>query len=59
MTTEIVKSVSIANMANQRAAIMARVEKAFELLAEADAIAASANMELPGIDIRHSTVAPC
>jgi len=56
--TELVKSVSIANLANQRQAVMARVEHALTLLAEANQIALAANLGFPRIDVRQSNLVP-
>jgi len=53
-TTEVVKSVSIANMANQRAAIIARLDQALGLLREAEKIAKSAKLGWPTIEINRS-----
>ena len=41
---ELVKSVSIENMVNQRAAVVARLNQALDLIAEAEALAAAANV---------------
>src|SRR5476649_327745 len=57
-TTELVKSISIANLANQRQAVMARVEQALTLLAEANQIALTANLGFPRIDVRQSNLVP-
>ncbi len=38
-TTDLVKSISIANLANQRAAVVERVRSALDLLAEAEQLA--------------------
>jgi len=51
MTTEVVKSVSIANLTNQRAACMERVATAITLLTEARSIAKGANLDWPRIEI--------
>lgn len=41
MTTELVKSVSIENMVNQRNAVVQRLREALDLLGEAEALAHS------------------
>lgn len=48
-TTEIVPSVSIANMVNQRAAMMQRLQQACALIQEAADIAAAAHLGMPRI----------
>jgi Domain of unknown function (DUF4942) len=50
-TTELVPSVSIANMVNQRAAVMGRLDQAFTLIREASEIAAAANLGMPRLSI--------
>ncbi|MGG2042593.1 DUF4942 domain-containing protein [Burkholderia gladioli] len=47
ITTDLVKSVSIANLANQRVAVVERVHAALDLLAEAEQIARRANLGFP------------
>lgn len=52
MTTEaLVKSVSITNMVNQRAAVVDRLRQAFDLIAEAEKVAAAANVGFPRLVI--------
>ena len=51
ITTELVPSVSIANMVNQRAAVMSRLDQAFTLIREASEIAAAANLGMPRLSI--------
>lgn len=46
-TTDLVKSVSIANLANQRVAVVERVHAALDLLAEAERIAKAAHLGFP------------
>lgn len=46
-TTDLVKSVSIANLANQRVAVVERVHAALDLLAEAERIAKTAHLGFP------------
>lgn len=46
-TTDLVKSVSIENMVNQRAAVMERMNKAIELIREAAKIAGAAHLGMP------------
>jgi hypothetical protein len=48
-TTDLVPSVSIANMVNQRAAMMQRMEQAYGLIQEAADIAAAANLGMPRV----------
>ena len=48
---ELVKSVSIENMVNQRAAVVARLNQALDLIAEAEALAAAANVGFPRLVI--------
>lgn len=47
MTSEIVKSVSIENMVNQRAAVVEKMSQALDLLAEAQALASAAHIGFP------------
>lgn len=46
-TTDLVKSVSIANLANQRVAVVERVHAALDLFAEAEQIAKTAHLGFP------------
>lgn len=46
-TTELVPSVSIANMVNQRAAALDRIERAIQLIQEASEIAEAAHLGMP------------
>lgn len=50
-TTELVPSVSIANMVNQRAAVIQRLEQAAELVREAGRIAREANIGMPRVSV--------
>lgn len=50
-TTELVPSVSIANMVNQRAAVMARLEQAADLIREAHGIAVEAHLGMPRLTV--------
>lgn len=54
MTSELVKSVSITNLTNQRAACIERVRQALDLLAEARDIASSAHLSWPRIEVAPS-----
>jgi hypothetical protein len=51
---ELVKSVSIENLLNQRDAALSRYLQALALLAEADEIAAGANLGRPSISLEHN-----
>lgn len=53
-TTELVPSVSIANLVNQRAAVLERISQAVELLREASAIAASSHLGMPRITLSNA-----
>lgn len=53
-TTDLVKSVSVDNMVNQRAAVIARVRTALDLLAEAETIAAAAHIGFPRLVLDNS-----
>ncbi|MFP6557795.1 DUF4942 domain-containing protein [Paraburkholderia sp. B3] len=46
-TTDLVKSISITNLANQRAAVVERVRAALDLLAEAEQLARAAHLGFP------------
>ena len=46
-TTELVKSVSIDNLLNQRTAVLDKLTQALALLREADQLAAAANVGFP------------
>ncbi|MFL9867282.1 DUF4942 domain-containing protein [Paraburkholderia fungorum] len=46
-TTDLVKSISITNLANQRLAVVERVRQALDLLAEAERLARAANLGFP------------
>lgn len=50
-TTELVPSVSIANMVNQRAAVMARLDQAIGLIREAAKIATEAHLGMPRFSV--------
>jgi hypothetical protein len=50
-TAELVKSVSIENLLNQRAGVLERVEKAVSLLREAAALAGAAHLGFPRISV--------
>jgi hypothetical protein len=50
-TTELVPSVSIKNMVNQRAAVVERMRQAFELIQEAAEISAAAHIGMPRVTI--------
>lgn len=47
MTTELVKSVSIENLVNQRCAVLERIESAVKMLRDASEIASTANLGMP------------
>jgi hypothetical protein len=49
MTDSLVKSVSIANLLNQRTGILAKVSQALALLAEADQLARAAHVDFPSV----------
>jgi hypothetical protein len=51
MTTDIVKSVSVENMLNQRAAVLDRLEQAFAIIAEAQQLAVAAHVGFPRIEV--------
>lgn len=51
MTTELVPSVSIENLVNQRAAVIERVTAAIELIREASKIAGEAHLGMPRITV--------
>lgn len=53
-TTELVPSVSIANMVNQRAAVLQRLGQAFDLIIEASDIASQAHLGMPDLTISNS-----
>lgn len=53
-TTEIVPSVSIANMVNQRAAVLERIGQAVQLLGEAAQIATGAKLGMPRVVMANS-----
>src|SRR4051794_30750987 len=46
-TTELVKSLSIDNLVNQRTAVIERIDKAVELIREAAQIAAAGHLGMP------------
>lgn len=50
-TSELVKSVSIENMVNQRAAVVERLEQAISLIREASKIAGEAHLGMPSIKL--------
>lgn len=50
-TVEIVPSVSVANLVNQRAAVLQRLSQAFDLIIEAAEIARQANIGMPDLTI--------
>ena len=52
--TDLVKSVSVDNMVNQREAVLSRVREALHLLAEAETIAAAANIGFPRLVLDNS-----
>ena len=54
MTTEVIKSVSIENMVNQRAAVVQRIRQALDLLAEAETLAVKAHVGFPRLVIDSS-----
>lgn len=51
MSAELVPSVSIANLVNQRAAVLERLSRAFDLIQEAADLAAEAHIGMPDISI--------
>lgn len=51
MSNDLVKSVSIANLVNQRAAVIEKIQAATELLRDASALAASAHVGMPRFEI--------
>lgn len=52
--TDLVKSVSVDNMANQREAVVSRVREALDLLADAQTIAAAAHIGFPRLVLDNS-----
>lgn len=54
-TTELVPSISIANLVNQRAAVVERLTQAIELIRDAHGIALAAHVGLPRFVIQHAT----
>lgn len=54
MSSELVPSVSIANLVNQRQAVLERLEKAAEILREAAEIATEANIGMPRVTVATS-----
>lgn len=55
-TTELVKSISIANLANQRVAVVERIRAVLDLLAEAEQLALAANLGFPRLVLDTSYV---
>ena len=53
-TTDLVKSISITNLANQRAAVVERVQQALDLLAEAERLARAAHLGFPRLVVDDS-----
>ena len=53
-TTDLVKSISIANLANQRAAVVDRIRSAIDLLAQAEQLARAAQLGFPRLVIDNS-----
>jgi hypothetical protein len=53
-TTDLVKSISIANLANQRVAVVERIRSALDLLAEAERLARAVHLGLPRLVIDNS-----
>ncbi|MRS99701.1 DUF4942 domain-containing protein [Ralstonia pickettii] len=53
-TTDLVKSVSIVNLANQRAAVAERIRAALDLLAEAERLAQAAHLGFPRLVLDNS-----
>lgn len=53
-TTELVPSVSIANMVNQRAAVMQRMQAAIDLIREASEIAGAAHLGMPRVELSNT-----
>ncbi|WAL83708.1 DUF4942 domain-containing protein [Pandoraea sp. XJJ-1] len=53
-TTDLVKSISIANLANQRTAIVERIHAALDLLGEAQQLAAAAHLRFPRLVLDES-----
>ncbi|MFM0174618.1 DUF4942 domain-containing protein [Paraburkholderia sediminicola] len=53
-TTDLVKSISIANLANQRVAVVERIRSALDLLAEAEQLARAAHLGFPRLVIDNS-----
>jgi hypothetical protein len=53
-TTHLVKSISITNLANQRVAVVERVRRALDLLAEAEQLAKAAHLGFPRLVIDDS-----
>jgi hypothetical protein len=51
---EVIKSVSIENLVNQRAGVVERLRKAMDLIAEAETLASAANIGFPRLVIDHS-----
>lgn len=51
MSNDLVKSVSIANLVNQRAAVIEKIQAATELLRDASALAAAAHVGMPRFEI--------
>lgn len=54
MTDALVKSVSVTNMVNQRAAVMAKIHQAIDLLGEASELAKAAGLGMPRVMISTS-----
>lgn len=55
-TNELVPSISIANLANQRTAVVERIRTALDLLAEAEQLACSAHLGFPRLVLDNSYV---
>ena len=53
-TTDVVKSISIANLANQRVAVVDRIRQALDLFAEAEQLARAAHVGFPRLLIDNS-----
>ena len=51
MTTDLIPSISIKNLVNQRAALLQRLGQAFDLITEAAEIAAEAKLGMPDLTI--------
>lgn len=53
-TTNLVKSISIANLANQRVAVVARIRQALDLLSEAEQLVRAAHLGFPRLVLDNS-----